>query len=199
MGEPKVDEPGGSAYLKVEWLTNIHPPKRNRDTVFKWRRRDARQKKESGRVEKPAQSKCQAEVVPPPRVEPTKSKLKVIQDQVRRLSQRFERALAQKSPDGYLSLLCIGFEIHYEQGYTTRAKDYIMGREVEFRKIQKSLEKYRGMVEEIDGIGEEWKRIDKITSEVRKVVCWIDNLLCSAMVDPANLVNRFHAKQLEFQ
>ncbi|KAJ2926192.1 hypothetical protein H1R20_g10908, partial [Candolleomyces eurysporus] len=27
MDEPKVDEPGGSAYLKVEWLTNIHPPK----------------------------------------------------------------------------------------------------------------------------------------------------------------------------
>ncbi|KAJ2932141.1 hypothetical protein H1R20_g4972, partial [Candolleomyces eurysporus] len=129
----------------------------------------------------------------------TKSKLKVIQEQVRRLSQRFERALAQKSPAGYLSLLCVGFEIHYEQGYTTRAKDYIMGREVEFRKIQKSLEKYRGMVEEIDRIGEEWKRIDEITSEVRKVVYWIDNLLCSAMVDPADLVNRFHAKQLEFQ
>ncbi|KAJ2931989.1 hypothetical protein H1R20_g5094, partial [Candolleomyces eurysporus] len=28
MGEPKVEEPGGSAYLKVERLANIHPPKR---------------------------------------------------------------------------------------------------------------------------------------------------------------------------
>ncbi|RXW11668.1 hypothetical protein EST38_g14187 [Candolleomyces aberdarensis] len=28
MDEPTVDEPGGSAYLKVEWLTNIHSPKR---------------------------------------------------------------------------------------------------------------------------------------------------------------------------
>ena len=28
MGEPKMDEPGGSAHLKVDWLTNIHPPKR---------------------------------------------------------------------------------------------------------------------------------------------------------------------------
>ncbi|KAJ2935983.1 hypothetical protein H1R20_g1111, partial [Candolleomyces eurysporus] len=169
---------------------------RNRDIILRQRRRIARQKRKSEKNDKIAQSMGEEEVVP---LERSKSKLDIIKDQVQRISQRFERALAERSTAGYLSLVCVGFEIHYEEGYVTRAKDFIMEKEVEFRKIRCALEKYQGMVEEIAGFSEEWKEIEGTVARVREVVRWLDSVLCTAMVDPADLVNRFRAKQLEFQ
>ncbi|KAJ2928406.1 hypothetical protein H1R20_g8709, partial [Candolleomyces eurysporus] len=151
------------------------------------------------KVNKIAQSNGRVDAVPLEREERPRSKLDIIKDQVQRLSQRFERALAQRSTSGYLSLICVGFEIHYEEGYVTRAKDFIMEKELEFRKIQRALEKYQGMVQEISGISEEWKQIEDTAARVREVVHWLDDVLCKAMVEPADLVKRFHAKQLDFQ
>jgi hypothetical protein len=83
----------------------------------------------------------------------------------------------------------------------TSLKDYVMDREIELRKIQKALEKYRRMVEEIDGIGidEEWNRIDEVVGRVCQAVDWIDDVIWNTMVDPADMVMKFRAGELQFQ
>jgi hypothetical protein len=130
-----------------------------------------------------------------------RSQIEIIQDRVQKLTQEFEETLCGRSGRGYLTLLCIGFEAHHQSHTPAKARDYMMDREIELRKIQKALEKYRRMVEEIDGIGmdEEWNRIDEVVGRVCQVVDWIDDVIWNAMVDPVDMVMKFRAGELQFQ
>jgi hypothetical protein len=128
-----------------------------------------------------------------------RSRVEIIQEQTQRISRRFKAALAGRTAAGYLALLCVGFESHYEAGNTTRAKDFFMEKEVELRKIQRALERHQEIVFKVAGEGEQWNEIEGILVRVRRVIHLLDNLLCMGMVDPANLVKQFHAKHLEFQ
>jgi hypothetical protein len=74
-----------------------------------------------------------------------------------------------------------------------------MDREVEFREIQKALEKHRKGMEEANGIDEEWERVDEIVGRVCQVIDWLDDLVWNAMVDPAVVVEKFRSDQLAFQ
>jgi hypothetical protein len=128
-----------------------------------------------------------------------RSQADIIQDQVQRLSHEFEEALCGRSGRGYLTLLCIGLEAHHQNGTSTKARDYMMGREIELRKIQKALEKYKRMAEETDGIDDERQRINEVISRVCQVIDWIDDIIWNLMVDPADTVRRFRAEELRFQ
>ena len=55
------------------------------------------------------------------------------------------------------------------------------------------------MILNIAGAREDWNAVDRLILQVRQVVSWLDSLLCDAMVDPDELIERFHTKKLEFQ
>ncbi|KAJ2926015.1 hypothetical protein H1R20_g11089, partial [Candolleomyces eurysporus] len=173
----------------------------NRDLLLRRRRRAARERRESLRDRSIVEGQSKPKDLPSKtgQEKRPKTKLEVIQEQVQRFSRQFETILAGKTAAGYLALICVGLEIHYEAGHILKAKDFVMGKEVELRKVLRALEKYRDMARDLAGSGEEWKGIEAIATRVRQVISWLDGLLCMAMVDPADLVDRFHAKQLEFQ
>ena len=121
---------------------------------------------------------------------------------VQKVSAQFKKALSGKTPPEYLSHVFLGFEARYTSRHdnaTTEAKDYIMQEELIFSKILKCLENYHGMVLNIAGVGEDWRQVEEVKLEVRRVIRWLDNLLCDAMVDPQDLVVRYHARELDFQ
>ncbi|KAJ2928052.1 hypothetical protein H1R20_g9040, partial [Candolleomyces eurysporus] len=122
-----------------------------------------------------------------------------IQEQVQRVTQELEEVMCGRNGRGYLTLLCIGLEAHYQQGTPAKGRDYVMNREIKLRKIQKALEKYRTLQEDIDGIDGNRNRIDEVIGTVRQVIDWMDDVIWNAMVDPAHTVQRFRAEELKFQ
>ena len=129
-------------------------------------------------------------------VSESRPQVDVIQEHVQRVTQELEEVMCGRSGRGYLTLLCIGLEAHYQQGTTAKGWDYVMSREIELRKILKALERYRTMVEAIDG---DWNAIDGAIGNVRQVIDWVDDVIWNTMVDPAGTIKGFRAERLKFQ
>lgn len=74
-----------------------------------------------------------------------------------------------------------------------------MEKELDFRRIQRALERYQDLSRQADEDSEVWKGIEELVTRVCGVVHWLDDLLCMAMIDPAGLVDKFRKRALGFQ
>jgi hypothetical protein len=66
-------------------------------------------------------------------------------------------------------------------------------------KLQKSMYKYENEVLTLAGTGPEYEQIKTTTRLVCDVVHWLEEVLCSAMVDAAEVRTMFRERKFSFQ
>jgi hypothetical protein len=70
---------------------------------------------------------------------------------------------------------------------------------VEIGKLQKSMYQYEDEVLTLAGMGAEYDKVKVITHLVCKVIQWLEEVLCMAMVDATEVEEMYKARQLSFQ
>lgn len=78
-------------------------------------------------------------------------------------------------------------------------KDILGDAVVTLSRYQKFSQRYEDKILQLGGVRSEWREVHKLSNRVREVVCWTEELLCLATVDPGELVVSHVAKQLMFQ
>lgn len=80
-----------------------------------------------------------------------------------------------------------------------RNKDVVYEQVVAIGKFQSSIYRYENKVLMLAGLGAEYQRVQEITREVCKVIRWLEEVLCMAMVDANEVHEMYKAGRLEFQ
>ncbi|KAF8814360.1 hypothetical protein BYT27DRAFT_7082456, partial [Phlegmacium glaucopus] len=96
------------------------------------------------------------------------------------------------SPSQYLNTMCLDFLADYD-------KDPIHEQTVKLGKLQKAIYKYQNEIYALDGVGETYRKVDKIVKQVCMVVSWVEELLCYAMVDAEEVKTRYEKHQFFYQ
>jgi hypothetical protein len=66
-------------------------------------------------------------------------------------------------------------------------------------RLQDSIQQYENEILQLAGVGSEWSEAHQVSSKVREVTSWIEEVLCLAAVDPEGLLTSHAMKQLMFQ
>ncbi|KAF8226359.1 hypothetical protein L208DRAFT_1302132, partial [Tricholoma matsutake] len=66
-------------------------------------------------------------------------------------------------------------------------------------RLQKSIQWYEHEILQLVGVGSEWSEVHRLSNRVCKVMCWTEEVLGLATVDPEGLIASHTTKQLMFQ
>ena len=105
--------------------------------------------------------------------------------------RRLNRA-TKGAPQNYTEQICSAFLANLD-------KDPIHDKVVRLGKLQKSAYRYENEVYALVGVAEEYRRVSEIVKEVNKVLSWVEEILCYAMVDPQEVRERYAAKRFMYQ
>jgi len=78
-------------------------------------------------------------------------------------------------------------------------KNVIYERVVTIGKLQKSMYRYENEVLTLAGMGPDYDKVREITQLVCKVIHWLEEVLCQAMVDPTDVKKMFKECRFTFQ
>lgn len=78
-------------------------------------------------------------------------------------------------------------------------KDLIYDEVVRLGRLQKSAYRYENEVYALVGVAKEYHRASEVVKEVNKVLSWVEEILCYAMVDAQEVRNRYAAKEFLYQ
>ena len=78
-------------------------------------------------------------------------------------------------------------------------KDIINTQLIRLTQCQKSIYKYQNRIYELVGITQQYRTVDTMAKDIHRVVNWIEELLCSAMVDVSEVDRMHQAQDFEFQ
>jgi len=78
-------------------------------------------------------------------------------------------------------------------------KEVIYEKIVEIGKLQKSMYRYENEVLTLAGMGAELDKVKVITHLVCKVIQWLEEVLCMAMVDATEVEEMYKGRQFSFQ
>jgi hypothetical protein len=96
------------------------------------------------------------------------------------------------SPLEYLNQICHDF-------LTNHDKDPIHEQTIKLGKLQMAIYKYQNEIYALDGIGPTYCRVDELVKKVCRVVGWVEDLLCLAMVNAEEVKVRFERNELLYQ
>jgi len=86
-----------------------------------------------------------------------------------------------------------------EEFLDNRDKDIVYEQIVITGTLQKSLYQYENEVLTLTGMGLEYEKVRQITQLVGDVVKWLEEVLCLAMVDSADVETMFKERRFPFQ
>jgi len=78
-------------------------------------------------------------------------------------------------------------------------KDSVYEHVVMVGKLQKSIYRYENEVLTLAGVGPEYEKVKTVTRLVCEVVQWLEEVLCSAMVDAAGVGVTYQERGFSFQ
>ena len=78
-------------------------------------------------------------------------------------------------------------------------KDRVHTFSAELGKLQKMLYEYQNKVLQLDGVGNNYQKLQNIVRDVRRVLEWVDELLVFAMVDISEVQRLYDASELLYQ
>lgn len=81
----------------------------------------------------------------------------------------------------------------------THRKNNIRNEIVRVSKLQRQIYRCLDNIMELSGMGAEWEKAEKISKDVVKVIRWLEDVLCWAMVDLRELVSMHNHKKLLYQ
>ena len=85
-----------------------------------------------------------------------------------------------------------------EEFLDTRDKDIVYEQIVTVGRLQKSVYGYEDEILTLAGLGPEYDRVKDITHFVCDVIKWLEEVLCMAMVDAAEVEMTYKACQFSF-
>ena len=89
---------------------------------------------------------------------------------------------------------------HIVEGFlSNQDKDAVYEQVVCVGKLQRSVYKYENEVLTLAGLGEAYEHVREVTRAVCDVVSWLEEVLCWAMVDAAEVEIRYKGCQFSFQ
>ncbi|KAF8223501.1 hypothetical protein L208DRAFT_1316505 [Tricholoma matsutake] len=84
--------------------------------------------------------------------------------------------------------------------YASSGNKDLLGNAVQtFSRYQKSIQQYKDEILQLGGVDLEWHEANELSKQVCKVVHWIEEIFCLAMVDPKGLIASHAMKQLMYQ
>lgn len=81
----------------------------------------------------------------------------------------------------------------------SRSKDVLRDAIIALTPLQQSIYRYQAELLTLGGLGKEWIRSEEVSKVILKVVRYLEDLLCYAMVDPEELIDLFRRHQLGYQ
>ena len=111
------------------------------------------------------------------------------------LGERVQKRLAKitnGSPFEFVHCIC-------KQLLQDHDKDRVHTFSIELSKLQKMLYKYQNEVLQLDGVGNNYKKLQNIVKDVRLVLEWVDELLVLAMVDIHEVRQLYYTSELLYQ
>ena len=106
--------------------------------------------------------------------------------QVDRVYRRFKTTTTNE-PVQFTDNICQSF---INEGNKDDLNEWI----VKLGKYQKSIYKFQNEILALAGVGPDFQKVDNISKEINRVVHWVEEILCVAMVE-ANKVSKMHAER----
>jgi hypothetical protein len=100
--------------------------------------------------------------------------------------------ITRNDPTEFMEQVCLAF-------LTDEDIDTVQKPVVELEKCQKSIYKYQNEIYALGGMTQEYHRVDKMVKEICRVVRWIEELLCCAMVDVREVGRMHQERHFEYQ
>ena len=123
-----------------------------------------------------------------------RTSLSIWLEQANRIQYRLGKLIGRPeiSATEFMDKLCIDFFANGDMGIIQEHVD-------KAGKLQKYIWKYQNEVLALAGIGPDFYRVDAIVKNVCMVVGWVEELLCLAMVDAAEVTRMYETRSLSFQ
>jgi hypothetical protein len=96
------------------------------------------------------------------------------------------------NPTAFMEQVCLAF-------LTNKDIDAVHQHVVKLGKCQKSIYKYQNEIYTLGGITQDYHTVDKMVKEICRVVRWIEELFCYAMVDIAEVGRMHQGHNFEYQ
>ena len=122
---------------------------------------------------------------------PPKQPLTIWLERADRIAVRLRR-ITGDDPRKYLRRIV-------EEFLKNRDKDVVYEHIVAVGKLQKSVYGYGNEVLTLAGLGPEYDRVKEVTCAVCDVIKWLEEVLCTAMVDAAEVATMYHECRFPFQ
>lgn len=81
----------------------------------------------------------------------------------------------------------------------TRQKDDIRNKIIDISRLRDQIYECQNHVLQLAGVGIQWRRVEDILKAVVRVVRWLEDVLCWAMIDITELISMHNHGQLEYQ
>lgn len=81
----------------------------------------------------------------------------------------------------------------------TRRKDDVRNKIISISKLQRAIYRCQDKIIELGGMGKEWERAEEVSKDVVRVVRWLEDILCWAMVDIQELITLHNHQKLMYQ
>ena len=112
-------------------------------------------------------------------------------DGAERVKRCFDKA-TEGAPRDYVEIICSAF-------LDNEDKDLIYDKVVRLGRLQKSIYKYQNEVYSLVGVAEVYERVSEIAKDVNKVLGWVEEVLCYAMVDAQEVRDRYSVRGFMYQ
>lgn len=86
-----------------------------------------------------------------------------------------------------------------QQYLAAEDKDIINDAVICASRLTRSIQRYHDKVLQLVGVGTELATVSEIEGNVRELTRWLEELLCTAMVDHGEFIHTYNARRFMFQ
>ncbi len=126
------------------------------------------------------------------------SELAEAMDQVERLSARF-RIITSGSPKRHACVIYKEYARTMTEDHPKGCRSLIDNAVLEISSLEQSLQEYENVILNYAGVGKEMKRYRSVWEPIQRLVCWLEEMLCEAMISPEGLREKYDRRELVFR
>ncbi|PBK94133.1 hypothetical protein ARMGADRAFT_1029952 [Armillaria gallica] len=126
------------------------------------------------------------------------SELAEAMDQVEWLSAWF-RIITSRSPKWHACIIYKEYAWTMTEDHPKGCRSLIDNAVLEISSLEQSLQEYENVILNYAGIGKEMKQYRLVWEPIQRLVCWLEEMLCEAMISPEGLREKYDRCELAFR
>ncbi|KAK0216559.1 hypothetical protein EDD85DRAFT_436339 [Armillaria nabsnona] len=118
--------------------------------------------------------------------------------EIDRLSARFA-ILTTRSPSRHASVIYHEHMLTVTEDCPKGYRSFLDNAVLTFSSLEQSLQEYENIILNCVGVGKEMRRYHLVWEPIQRMVGWLEEMLCEAMISPKGLKEKYERRELAFR